>query len=201
MTWQLPTDPLEALQKGDPEPFEAFVPDGLRVLKGFFQRRGAGADQAEDLAQDVLMKLVEHLDRYTPEGRFTAYVFQVGRNAWIDAQRKRAVRPVSVSMVVPGTGGASGAEGDTLRIEPADDARSPLEQLATADEAERILAAVQGLSPGHRDVFELGVVQELGYGEIGRLLDIPVGTVKSRMFHALRSLRGALGASPSDLPS
>ena len=195
MTWQLPNDPLEALQKGDPEPFEAFVPDGLKVLKGFFQRRGAGADQAEDLAQEVLMKLVEHLDRYTPEGRFTAYVFQVGRNAWIDAQRKRAVRPTAVSMVAPGP------EGDELLVEPADDARSPLDRLATADEAERVRLAVQSLSPGHRDVFELGVVQELGYGEIGRLLDIPVGTVKSRMFHALRSLRGALGASPSDLPS
>lgn len=192
MTWKESNDPLEALQKGDPEPFEAFVPEGLKALKGFFQRRGAKPDEAEDLAQDVLMKLVEHIDRYAPAGRFTAYLFQVGRNAWIDNRRKRAVRPGLVSM-------ASESDGEEQRPEPVARLQDPLERLSNVDEAGRVQAALAHLPAGQRDVFELGVIQELGYGEIGALLDIPVGTVKSRMFHALRSLRGLLGAT--DTPS
>lgn len=191
MTWNLLTDPLQALQKGDPEPFEAFVPQGLRALKGFFQRRGADSDEAEDLAQEVLMKLVENLDRYTPHGQFAAYVFQIGRNAWIDNRRKRAVRPSPVSM-------ASVTDEDTpLQLDPIDPARTALERLADADEAERVHLALASLPQGQRDVFEMGVIQELGYVEIGDLLSIPVGTVKSRMFHALRNLRGLLGELPS----
>jgi RNA polymerase sigma-70 factor, ECF subfamily len=191
LTWNLLNDPLQALQKGDPEPFEAFVPQGLGALKGFFQRRGADSDEAEDLAQEVLMKLVENLDRYSPNGHFAAYVFQIGRNAWIDNRRKRAARPSAVSMA-----SADDEDGATL-IEPIDHARQPLERLADADEAERVHQALASLPQGQRDVFEMGVIQELGYVEIGDLLSIPVGTVKSRMFHALRNLRGLLGELPS----
>jgi RNA polymerase sigma-70 factor (ECF subfamily) len=55
--------------------------------------------------------------------------------------------------------------------------------------------AVASLPPGQREVFELGVMQEMGYAEIGELLGIPVGTVKSRMFNAVRRLRESLGDS------
>lgn len=191
MTWNLSKDPLEALQEGDSEPFEAFVPEGLKALRGFFQRRGAREDEAEDLAQDVLMKLIENIDRYRPDGRFTAFVFQVGRNAWIDDRRKRAARPGALSMTAPND------EQDAILNEPVDESRGPGDALAMSDEAARIRSAILHLPEGQRDVFELGVIQELGYGEIGEQLGIPVGTVKSRMFHALRSLRGYLGVTPS----
>ena len=57
----------------------------------------------------------------------------------------------------------------------------------------QLAAALAGLGEHHRLVFELGVVQELPYQEIGQILGIPVGTVKSRMFHTVRKLQEAMG--------
>ena len=57
------------------------------------------------------------------------------------------------------------------------------------------------LSAKHALIFELAVVQELPYPEIARELDVPVGTVKSRVFHALRYLRDELGETPPPNPS
>ncbi len=184
--WNLAPDPLEALRDGDPGPFEAFVPEGLVALTGFFRRKGAGHQEAEDLSQEVLMRLVQHATAYEPRERFAAYVFRVARNAWIDGRRRQAARPVLTAM---------GADADdNLPPDPVDPAVGPIQVAETADEADRIRRALSGLSEAHREVFELGVVQELPYAEIGSLLDVPVGTVKSRMFHALRALRSLLEA-------
>ena len=190
--WNLDPDPLEALREGDPGPFEAFAPEGLAALTGFFRRKGAGHQEAEDLSQEVLMRLVQHASTYEPRERFAAYVFRVARNAWIDGRRRQAARPVLTAM---------GSEGDgEPRPEPQDPAVGPQAMAETADEAERIRLAVGELSVAHREVFELGVVQELPYAEISSLLEIPVGTVKSRMFHALRALRSLLEAPDQPLP-
>ena len=61
------------------------------------------------------------------------------------------------------------------------------------EEADRLRAAVTGLSEHHRLVFELAVYQELPYAQIGQVLGIPVGTVKSRMHNSVRALRETLG--------
>jgi RNA polymerase sigma-70 factor (ECF subfamily) len=74
--------------------------------------------------------------------------------------------------------GASGAGGE-----------APLE---VREQADQILSAVADLPEAQRHVFELGVVQELAYSEIAALLGVPEGTVKSRMFHAVRQVREAL---------
>ena len=58
---------------------------------------------------------------------------------------------------------------------------------------DELRAALAELPDKHRLVFELGILQELPYADISAALEIPVGTVKSRMFHAVRKLREALG--------
>lgn len=186
--WNLDQDPLQALREGDSAPFEGFVPRGLVGLTGFFRRKGAGHQEAEDLAQEVLMRLVQHAKTYEPRERFAAYVFRVARNSWIDSRRRQGSRPKLGSMATDDDG--------VLLPDPVDPTAGPTKLAEDADEAERVRAALGNLSPAHREVFELGVVQELPYSDIGDLLDIPVGTVKSRMFHALRALRSILEPEP-----
>ena len=69
--------------------------------------------------------------------------------------------------------------------------RLPHEARGAAD-GEAVRRAVAQLSPGLRDVVELGVFQSLPYADVGEILGIPVGTVKSRMFNALRKLKEIL---------
>jgi RNA polymerase sigma-70 factor (ECF subfamily) len=181
--WDSGRDPLEALRDGDPGPFEAFVRAESPTFAAFFLRLGAGRTEAEDLTQDVFLRLFRHAASYQAQDRFTAFAFRTARNAWIDHGRRRAVRPSP----------AAGGESDEREPGPADRAPGPAEALERGEEARRVSAALAGLAEPHRLVFELGVLQGLAYAEIAAALAIPVGTVKSRMHHAVRKLRAALG--------
>jgi len=187
-TWDFDRDPLVALREGDPAPFEAFVVDRGRAFLGFFRRLGAGSAEAEDLAQEVFLKLFRNASTYEPSGRFAAFAFRVARNAWIDRQRRRAARPRPF-----GAGRErQGEERPGPAPEPPSRGADPSERAERREEAARVRSALRRLPEHQRLVFELGVVQELSYREIASLLEIPEGTVKSRMFHAVRKLRELL---------
>jgi len=173
-------DPLVALRAGDPAPFEAFVRCWTHNLTAYFSRQGATLNRAEDLTQEVFLKLYQSTARYRPEERFQAYCFRTARNVWIDDCRRSAAR----------------AEGALARVElepdEADGAHAdPGTVLVLAEEERGLQALIDELPAGQRRVFELALLAELSYAEIGALLMIPVGTVKSRMFHAVRRLRTA----------
>ncbi len=183
-------DPLEALRRGDPGPFEAFVRSEARRLVGFFVRQGAGLHEAEDLTQEVFLRLHRAAAAYRPNERHRAYVMRIARNAWIDRTRRRAVRPDQR----PGTAGEPGADASVLEASLPSTAAGPDERSELREEAARVRAALAELSEGQRMAFELGVVQGMPYEEIGRVLDVPVGTVKSRVFAAVHKVRARLAA-------
>lgn len=203
-SWDDDGDPLAALRAGDPVPFEEFVRAEATTLFAFFQRLGADLHEAEDLTQDVFVKLYRTADRYAPSERFTAFCFRVARNAWIDRRRRVALRPRALgqggaeddSRRAPGEAVVRSEELGGVRREPAP---SIPDALSVAEDARRLRRALAELSEHHRVVFELGALQELSYAEVGSLLDVPVGTVKSRMFYALRRLRDLL--APGDQPA
>lgn len=184
-TWDTDRDPLEALGAGDRGPFEAFVESATPTFLGFFRRLGADEAEAEDLVQEVFLKLFRRARNYSPSGRFAPFAFRVARNAWIDRRRRGAVQ-IRARGGEPDECGTGSAEGFVDR-EPA-----PSLRLEQREEAERVRWALRALPEAQRLVFELGVVQELPYSEISALLEIPEGTVKSRMFHAVRRLRELL---------
>jgi RNA polymerase sigma-70 factor (ECF subfamily) len=191
--WDEPTqDPLSALRDGDPTPFERFVVLEAATLLGFFRRLGAPAEEAEDLAQETLLKLYRNAQRYEARESFSSFVFRVARNAWIDSQRRRSVRPER----------AAGGGGDD---DPDRAARVTAEQpeagagLDSRTRGAALLDALGALPEGQRAVFELGALQELPYEEVSEVLGIPVGTVKSRMFHAVRRLRERLKGFEEEL--
>lgn len=186
-------DPLRALAAGDPRPFEAFVRTRSRSLVGFFLRLGAGLPEAEDLTQDVLVRLYRHASQYRPRERFLAFCFRTARNAWIDRCRRAGVRPSPA--VGEGDAGTGVEERGVPRLRPhaADD---PLARAEDAELVERMGRALAQLPAAHRVVVELAVFEDLAYGEVAAALGIPVGTVKSRMHHAVRKLRSILGEEP-----
>jgi RNA polymerase sigma factor (sigma-70 family) len=184
--WDALGDPLVALRDGDIAGFEAFVRTETSTFLGFFRRLGAVLDEAEDLAQEVFVRLVRYAPRYRDQDRFEAFCFRTARNVWIDSRRAR------------GTRRAERAGGDDELANVSDTTPEPLEPLALEEESQRALELVATLPEGQRLVFELGVIQERPYPEIAVLLGIPVGTVKSRMFNAVRRLREQLERPDTD---
>lgn len=180
-------DPLLALSEGRTAAFEAFVHAQAPRLVWFFQRLGANRPEAEDLCQETFLKMFQSAQSYKPQGKPEAYALRIARNAWIDRRRRMAIRPWQSGLQSPD----EDDQGPAVHL-----ASAEVDPQRTASGREQIGVLERGvanLPVGQRQVFELGVLQEMGYAEIATLLQIPVGTVKSRMFHALRRLREHMG--------
>lgn len=171
-------DPLLELRRGRAGPFEAYVRAHTGGLCLYFRRRGLSADQAADLTQEVFMRLCRAAERYEARERFDAYASRVASHVWIDHCRRTGIqgrqRPLD-----------DAAERATIEVELG-------AGLERAEEGERLRRALAELGPDHRRTLELALLEELPYAEVAQRLAIPVGTVKSRVFHALAKLRALL---------
>ena len=192
--WDSDRDPLAALRRGDSALFEAFVRSEAATLIGFFSRLGAEDTEAEDLTQEVLFKLYRHAENYEPRQAFGAFAIRIARNAWIDRRRRVGARPQPRSMHASGEDRSGSDRSGSIESGLEAAGSEPGHELGVRDDVRRLRAALCGLSPDHAMIFELAVVQERPYAEIAEELGIPIGTVKSRVFNALRKLRSAMTA-------
>lgn len=189
-------DLLAMYQNGDRTAFRQLVELYRGRMLQFFYRLCWDRDRAEDLTQDLFLKLILGSKRYRPEGRMTTFVYRVATNLWIDNYRKQRPRPrfYSFDQVVH-------ANDETAARQYAGDDPTPDQQLADGEERAAMRQALERLTEPHRLVFELAVYQERPYAEISDLLDIPVGTVKSRMHNAVNAIKEMLGSAEQDRES
>jgi len=138
-------------------------------------RRALGDDQlAEEVVQDVFVRAWRADDRWDPErGSRRTWLFAIARNAIVDAVRRRDGRPRVVG------------EPDEVDLVTPDRAQQIADRLA-------IQAAVRKLGAPHRTALIEVHLRGRPYDEVAADLDIPVGTVRSRVFHGLRKLRDEL---------
>lgn len=130
---------------------------------------------AEELVQDTFVRLWRSCDRFDPAlGSAHTFVFTLARRAGVDLLRRRSSR------AAPAIGS------DELGTAAGDEA---FEQLVLSLDVRDALAC---LSPKHREVLELHFREDLSQAQIAASLRIPLGTVKTRTFHALRALREQL---------
>jgi RNA polymerase sigma-70 factor, ECF subfamily len=157
--------------------------DGLRTLYrrysgelyGFACNALGDAALAEEVVQDAFTSVWRHADRFDPtRASFRTWLYALTRNRIVDLRRRAAARP---------------------RLADADDG----EELAELDESLeqaalrwQVGAALAKLSPDHREVIRLAHFESLSLREVADALGLPLGTVKSRSYYALRHLRLAL---------
>ena len=150
---------------------DALITEAKRYEKNllnFFWRQGVSISEGEDLVQETYLRLWEYRGRYVRTAKLTTFLFLIARQVRIDALRhttRRENREERWGKEQPESVG------------PAYSAR------------EDVRWAVAQLSEPLREVIELGVFQDLPYAEIAEILEIPVGTVKSRMSNALKKLK------------
>ena len=145
-----------------------------RNLLNFFWRQGVSYSEGEDLVQETYLRLWNYRRDYKPTAKLSTFLFLMARQVRIDALRRRTRREAR--------------EERWEALQEASPSRKG-EVTGRVDAREDVRWAVAKLSEPLRDVIEFGVFQDLPYAEVGEILGIPVGTVKSRMSNALKKLK------------
>ena len=159
------------------ELFSYFAPR----IKTFMQRSGSSEARAEELAQEAMLTVWRKAALFDPATASpSTWIFTIARNLRIDAFRRE--RRVGM------------AEASDVEIEfQVDEAPLPDARLATFQIGQRVQTALDELSDEQMRVIELSFFEEKAHAEIARILEIPLGTVKSRLRLAMSRLRTLLG--------
>ncbi|MEZ6194923.1 MAG: sigma-70 family RNA polymerase sigma factor [Planctomycetota bacterium] len=179
-----------AFKRGDYNAFAVLVDRHQRPLVRFFFGFVGDRQRAEDAAQEVWRKIFRARRDYEPRARFTTFLYRVARNHWIDTCRAASKRGTEYSLDRP----LKGEDGPGAGAFVPSGEETPLEAMENLELKEAIEVALSQLPDGQREVFAMAEFQGLKYAEISEILEIPVGTVKSRMFNAVRRLRELLKA-------
>jgi RNA polymerase sigma-70 factor, ECF subfamily len=164
---------MQRIKDGDQDAFLQLVRRYQGPLLNFFFRLGAYSDE-EDLVQDTFLRVFSYRFRYKPVAKFTTFLYTLARHAWADSMRK-AQRRENLSERISNEWPVSD-DGAMNRISAKLDAQTALSKLSEKTRAVVVMSLYQGLK----------------YEEISAILQIPVGTVKSRMFVALNQLKEIL---------
>jgi len=170
---------------GDAQLFSELVHRYERELYSYLRRYLGDAEMAEDAFQAAFLQVHLKCQQYEPGRAVRPWLYTIATNQAIDAQRRsRRHRMVSLDRTGPKDGEDVGKLLDLLTSkEPA-----PAVQLSAAERSTWLHSAVEQLPEGLRDVVHLVYFQELKYREAAEALEIPVGTVKSRMHAAVAKL-------------
>jgi RNA polymerase sigma-70 factor (ECF subfamily) len=179
---------MRRFQAGDVRAFEVLVRRHRTPVFSFLLRLTGDRGRAEDLCQEVFLKVVQASSGWEERAKFRTWAYAIARNLAVDAARRAALRAVEPL-------DAPAAE-RTASDDPAPDRRA-----AAALVRPKLEAALAALPAEQREVFLLREYAGLRFAEIAEVTGTPENTVKSRMRYALEALRTkleALGVGPDD---
>jgi RNA polymerase sigma-70 factor (ECF subfamily) len=171
------------LKLQDPELLDRLIELHQHRLMRYLMFLTGKREVAEDLFQEVWIRVLRRGSQYNGKARFDTWIFTIARNLVIDLSRKRTMS--SLDEMCEG--------GDDERpFEFAGDEPSPLEQFQFRENAQEIAAVMQTLEPSYREVLTLRFHEELSLEEIASLTRAPLSTVKSRLYRGLAALKPRL---------
>ncbi|MBX3173451.1 MAG: sigma-70 family RNA polymerase sigma factor [Gemmatimonadaceae bacterium] len=182
-------DVVVLAQQGREPAFRELIRRYERPVYSLIYRMVRDTAASEDLAQDAFIKVLNHLDKYRPEFKFSSWLFKIANNVAIDHLRRRQLETVSMD---GSPHAATSTEVESTSFELADQGESPLDELASRELGAIIEQAIGKLRPEYRNCIMLRHVEGRSYEEIAATLDLPLGTVKTYIHRARHELREAL---------
>lgn len=160
-----------------------------RPVYSLIYRMVRDRELAEDLTQETFVKVLNALDRYRPEFKFSSWIFKIANNAAIDQLRRRELDTLSLE------GGPDATTPDRLEatsLQVGSPTESPLDELEARELGAAIEHAIGRLRPEYRACIILRHVEGRAYDEIADILGLPLGTVKTYIHRARAELRDTL---------
>ena len=143
-------------------------------------------EMAEDLFQEVWMRVLVRGGQFNGQARFDTWLFTIARNLVIDQRRKRTMSSLDELFDV------GGDDDRPMSFEIADGEPTPFDSFSNLEDRERIAAALMQLDTLHREVLVLRFHEELSLDEIAKVTRAPLSTVKSRLYRGLAAIKPKL---------
>ncbi|WP_372370218.1 RNA polymerase sigma factor [Candidatus Uabimicrobium sp. HlEnr_7] len=169
------------VKEDDLQAFDTLYQKYASVVGNFYMRLGCQQETSQDYVQEVFMRIWRARYNYRPLAKFTTYLFQIAKNYWINQREKQKRRPQVHSI-----------ESNSHIQQQEENTPLPDVKMLTDELSHKILESIQQLGDKYRLVFVMSEFEGLKYREIAEILDIPIGTVKSRMSTAEKKLREKL---------
>jgi len=177
---------VELALDGDEDAFGVLVRRYQRRLTAFLGQLVGDLELARELSQEAFIRAWSALERFDPRYRFSTWLFRIAHNLGIDQLRRRRLQTVSLYR--------TDSEGDEVEVVVPDADKDPLGHLENHVLASELKQVIDGLRPEYRELVLLRHFAGLSYQEIAEFKEMPLGTVKNKLFRAHSVLRRALAA-------
>jgi RNA polymerase sigma-70 factor (ECF subfamily) len=177
---------VELALDGDEDAYGALVQRYQRRLTAFLGQLVGDIELARELSQEAFIRAWSALARFDPRYRFSTWLFRIAHNLGIDHLRRRRLQTVGLYR--------TDSDGDEVEVVVAALDKDPLGHLENRALAEELHQVIDNLRPEYRELVLLRHFGGLSYQEIAEFKDMPLGTVKNKLFRAHSVLRRALAA-------
>jgi len=171
------------LKRQDPELLDQLIETYQHRLMRYLMFLTGKREVAEDLFQEVWIRVLRRGAQYNGKARFDTWIFTIARNLVIDLSRKRTMASLDEMR--------DGGE-DERPFEIVQEGPSPLEQFQYRENAAELATVMLTLEPSYREVLTLRFHEEMSLEEIATVTHAPLSTVKSRLYRGLASLKPQL---------
>ncbi len=171
----------------DQEALDALVDLYSSRLYGFLYRMTGNVDDAEELVQEVFVRVVRTIADYSHRGRFESWLFRIAGNLGRDHARKRSRTPTILPLTTTDAGSSHDEERD--RPLPNQSASSPDKDLRVREDVDILQRGMASLSENEREVILLRHYADLSFSDIAKIMETPVGTALARAHRGLTKLR------------
>jgi RNA polymerase sigma-70 factor, ECF subfamily len=175
------------VKAGDEQSFGLLLQRYRTPLVNFLYRMVRSREQAEDLAQEVFIRVYRAREEYVPSAKFTTWLFRIATNLALNSLRDHRHEKLQISMDAPVTKDAE--DGDERPFEVADKHPTIEQELLEEDRRKMIRHAIEKLPEKQRVAVLLHKYQELDYAEIAKILSCSESALKSLLFRAYEALR------------
>jgi RNA polymerase sigma-70 factor, ECF subfamily len=165
---------------GREDSFEELVRRYQRPITNYVYRMVGNYDAALDVTQEVFIKVYNSMSRYSSEYKFSTWLYKISHNAAIDYLRRNSNQTQSLE--------TENSDG-TFQLQFESKRPSPELERERSEWREEIAAVVKCLPTGYRELILLRHTQDLSYEEIAEITNLPLGTVKNRLFRAREMMR------------
>lgn len=170
---------VDKVRKGDKEAFSFIVERHQKGLINLLFPLLRNYEEALELCQEVFLRVYSHLDQFDSNYKFSTWIYRIANNLAIDYLRKRTPRIDSID---------EENEDEEKKIEIESKELNPHECLEKKLMEKEILAAISSLDPLSRELIILRHIHFRSYEEMAKITNLPVGTVKNKIFRARREL-------------